>query len=138
MAQQHEARYKNQYLQQFYLDKLQMKNVRLGPLPNVPLSQAFKVTQRRADAIVKDGTSILIIETKLDRQAQAVGQLKLYKELFYKTPELREWSQYSVQLELVVPVRDAMVEGLCHSEGIKYVVFGPQWVLNLLAVKQGR
>jgi len=135
MARQLEAKYKNDYLAMKYPTKLQMKNVRLGPIPQVKFSRMYKVTQRRADAIVKDGDTIVIIETKLRKINEAIGQLLAYRQLFRETPELSEWKSYGVRCELVTPIEDVAAKRSAASEGIDYVRYQPAWVLTELAKK---
>lgn len=123
MTRQLEAKFRNKYLMMNYPDKLQWKNARLGPLPDVPLAKMYSVTQRRADAIVKEDRTIIIIETKLRKFGEAVGQLQLYRDLFKETPEFSEFKDYQIKLQLVVPREDIHIKSLCNDRGIDFIVF---------------
>jgi len=109
---------------------LQWRRVRLGPLPKKELATMYKVTLRWVDAIFVEGGKVHLVEAKLKPTPSAIGQLKLYKELFYQTPEFSEFHSYPVELILLTTRDDPDVRRLCELEGIKYIVYQPKWILG--------
>jgi len=71
---------------------------------------------------------VIIIEAKIRPDPGAISQLKLYGQLFPKTPEFKQLKHLPVKLMLVVAYHDPEVEELCKREGIEYRFFSPPWV----------
>jgi len=121
----------NAYLTMTYPSLLTWKNVRLGPVPpssflQIMPEEAAKYTKQFryfADAIVCDTRKIVIIECKVRMPAAAIGQLKIYRDYFQKTPEFAAYKELPVELELVVVRDDLQVRETCLKEGIRFVVF---------------
>jgi len=128
VVQQREAKLVNEWLMTFHPNALQWRRVRLGPLPKKELASLYKVTLRWVDAIFKEGDKIYLVEAKLKPTPSAIGQLKLYKELFYQTPEFSEFHNLPVEMILLTTREDPHVKNLCIQEGINYVVYKPSWL----------
>jgi len=127
MTQKIEHKYVREYMQQFHPTNLQWRNVRLGPLPNVPLAKIYTVALRFADALYIDTDGVHIVEAKLVNQLSGVAQLELYKKLFYDTPEFSQYYNKPVFLHLVVPRVEPEVQRMCQERGISYEVYKPSW-----------
>lgn len=130
MGRQREAKFVTEWLMTQHPTALQWRRVRLGPLPKKDLASIYKVTLRWVDAIFVEGGKVHLVEAKLKPTPSAVGQLKLYKELFYQTPEFSEFHSYPVELILLTTRDDPDVRRLCELEGIKYIVYQPKWILG--------
>jgi len=127
MVQKTEHHYINDYMQQFHPTNLQWRNVRLGPLPNVPLAKLYTITLRFVDAIYVDKDGVHLVEAKLVNQLSGIAQLELYKKLFLDTPEFSEYHNKPIFLHLVVPRAEPEVQRMCQERGIAYEVYKPSW-----------
>jgi hypothetical protein len=131
VSEQIEKAVLNAYLWKHYNTWQTWKNQRLGPVPPssflqiMPADAAKYAKQFRyfADAVVSDGKKIIIIEAKVDRPINAIGQLLLYKDYFPKTPEFQSIKDLPVEMELVVVRDDLQVRESCLKQGIRFVVF---------------
>ncbi|MEX2702036.1 MAG: hypothetical protein Q6368_003070 [Candidatus Baldrarchaeota archaeon] len=82
----------------------------------------YRVLLRWADAIVYRDGVVYIIEAKLRPSPTAIGQLEMYKDLFYRTPEFTEFFSCPVQLVFLTTRYDWELVEFCSKKGIKYVV----------------
>lgn len=128
MAQQPEARFVNEWLATFHPNALQWRRVRLGTVPLVEHARLYRVTLRFADAIFLEDDVVHIVEAKLRKQAEAMGQLELYRELYRKTPEFSMFQDKQVKLILLTPRTDEDLNNLAAMKGIQVVVFTPEWL----------
>ena len=116
--------------------------VRLGGYPKAldhpdlsePERRALGVWRRWADAIVFMPTKLVLIEAKIRPGPEAIAQLKLYKHLLPKTPELAEHKGKPIELVLLFALEDKVVEQLARQEGIRVVYYKPPWVDEYLEV----
>lgn len=138
MAQQYEAKYVNEWLLLNYPNKPYWKRVHLGPLPKKTLARMYLVTQRWADAVIKNGDSIVLVEAKLRPTAAAVGQLLLYKDLFRQTDMFREFWGFPLKLVFLTTREDKDIKAQCDAHDIDYVVYRPKWVIDYLVKRFGR
>lgn len=133
MAQQREGRLVNEWLWKTYPTKPQWKRVRLGQTPNKEEAKYYKVLLRWADAIVINGTEVIIIEGKIRPEFGAIGQLEAYRELFKVTPEFMEYWHNTIKLVLLCAWEDENVKTECERKGIEYVFYQPEWIKTYLA-----
>jgi len=94
--------------------------------------RALGVWRRWADAVVVMPTKLILIEAKIRPGPEAIAQLKLYKHLLPKTPELQAHKRKPIELVLLFALPDAAVEQLARREGIRVVYFKPRWVDDYL------
>lgn len=110
----------------------QWKRVRLGPLPNVEMARAYKVTQRWADAVFVDDDTIHIVEAKMYPDASAFGQLELYATLIRDTPEFSAYTNLPVKLIFLTTKKDNPLFEMATQKGIAYEIYNPEWVEEYL------
>jgi len=122
----------NEWLMLKHPYALQWRRVRLGPLPKVEMARAFKVALRWIDAIVYEDGVVYLIEAKIKPKADAVGQLLMYKDLFYQTPEFSNLWDKPVKMVLLTTMDDPNVRKLCTNYNIEYEIFCPAWVKEYL------
>lgn len=78
---------------------------------------------RWVDAIyLKDGV-VYIVEAKLRSEPGALGQLKLYEQLFKNTPEFDAYKEWPIQKVLLTGVMDLNMAELCSKEDIEYELY---------------
>ena len=128
MTRQIEKRLLNEFLLERYREKPQWKNVRLGPFPDNETAKEFGVIRRWADAIIKVGGELIIIEAKFSPEFGGLGQLDAYSELLSRTPEFQEFKGFPVRLIYLTTREDADVSVAATGKGIEYIVFRPDWV----------
>lgn len=115
----------NKWLWEKHREDLQWRRVRLGALPNKEMARAHMVTLRWADAIfIKDAT-VYIVEAKLTPQLGAIGQLEMYKKLFYQTLEFKQFWEYPVVMVFLCPMLDVNMAELLTEKGIIYEIWPP-------------
>ena len=127
MVQQGEAKYVNEWLQQFHPNSLQWKRTRLGSLPNKELNRMYLSTLRWADVIFLENDIVHIVEAKLNNPIKAVSQLEVYEKKFPETSEFSEWKDKQIKLILLCPFIESDVVELCKDKGIEYIVYTPVW-----------
>ena len=120
----------NEYLNKVYPNNLQWKHVRLGQVPDVDEARLYQVTLRYADAIVKVGEKLVIVETKIKANGGVVGQLEHYKELIAVTPAFHEFRLLPVELEVVTTLEDRNLRSFVEGKNMKFIVFAPEWVAD--------
>lgn len=128
MARQLERRFVNDYAREHLVDKHWQPRVWLGPVMPGGESNEFMVTGRWADVIVFEPTQVTIIEAKLEPKGDAIGQLKLYAQMFKQTPRFQQHWDKNLKLVLLTTRIDDHVQELTQNENIEYVVFRPDWI----------
>jgi len=132
MAQQYEAKLVNEYLISKYPNDLQWRRVRVGPVPTKEDARYYGVMLRWADAIVKHGNVMLIIEAKVKADLGAMSQIEEYIKLFGQTPEFSEYWDLQRKGVLLTGFDDLMIKQSCAERGIDYVVYKPMWINEYL------
>jgi hypothetical protein len=80
------------------------------------------------DAVTVEDGRLVLIEGKIFKWRDGMGQLPLYKAAVPSTPELAEHRGKLVVLRLLMPWTSPMVELLAQATGVEVVVFAPAWV----------
>jgi len=138
-----ELRLCSEYIRTFHWKARCLTRVRLGKYPSELLKyveageevRLLTVWRRWADAIAIYPDRIILIECAIRPNVGKIAQLKLYKMLFYQTPEFEHLKNLPLELELVYAIEDPATVELCKEEGIRPVYFKPAWVesyINLL------
>jgi hypothetical protein len=128
MVRQRESRFLNEWLMIKFPTAMQWKRVRLGPLPDKTLGELMKITLRWVDAIVFDGTTVFLIEAKLESDLGAIAQLKEYNRLFPDTPEFSLLRDKPREMVLVLPFEWGDLIDAAKREGIRVEIFKPAWL----------
>ena len=130
----------SEYVKSTYPDAIAVFNeLPLGPpieelrkrYPGTPDS-AFRRWKPRADAIVILADRIIAIEGKVIRPSKGMGDLIRYRDKVKQTPELQEWANLPLELQLVTPREDPMMVQDCGKQGITYVLYQPEWAVRHL------
>ena len=126
--QQLERKFVNEYIQEKLFDKHTQTSVWLGPLPPGKEANMYMVVGRRADLVVFEPKQITIIEAKLEPTGDAIGQLKLYEQMFGQSPRFLQYEGRPLKLILLTTRVDLHVKDLAAAQNIEYKVFRPDWV----------
>lgn len=144
-----EMRLVSEYLVNAYPRAIHLTRVRLGTWE--PRAEELHLTEselrmlgsfrRWADAIVITSSEMVLIEGALRPDTGEASKLEIYARLVPSTPELRDYLDRPLRLELVYAIGDAVVVQYCRERGIRCVEFRPPWLdeyFASLAARQGR
>lgn len=91
-------------------------------VPTKAMARAYSVLMRFPDAIIFEDRKVHIVEAKLRPNAGACGQLEHYKELFYRTPEFKDFYSFPLEMILLTTYLDLDIVEFCSKKGILYEV----------------
>jgi len=137
---QRERRYVPDYVEMKFPDRVAVfYNMAIGPppeemfsaYPEIPLAH-FRRWRFWIDAVVILKERLVLIEGKLRKPQEGLGQLLFYKSLLPKTPELAPYAARPVEMVLVVPREDPRVITYAQSVGITTEIYQPEWVIEYL------
>src|SRR3990167_3798782 len=80
------------------------------------------------DALVLLPRYLLLIEAKVWHIVDGMAKLPLYKSLIPFTPELKQYRDLPVVMELVVPWTNPNLETMCAASGIQLAIYKPAWI----------
>lgn|SRR3990167_4684967 len=136
-----EMRMVAEYVQLTYPDDIVFMRLRLGtmipdgPRPNLAPEEVamLGVFRRWADAVVITKDELVVIEASIRSDTGDPSKLVIYGRLVPHTPELREFLDRRLVLELVVAVEDPVVRQLAQEMGIRTRTYEPKWMGLYLA-----
>jgi len=140
--QPREMRLCSEYVKTYHWRGKILTRVRLGQFPSELLkyvsaeeeSKMITVWRRWADAVVIYPDRVIIIECSIRPNPGKISQLKLYKMLFYQTPEFDTIKHLPIDLELVYAIEDKATVELAKREGIRPVYFKPAWIEEYIRI----
>lgn len=113
------------YLDINYPDFERYTNVPIGYRDDWKHEMMYRVTRKRADAVVIKSDKVFLIEAKLKPKPEGIGQLLVYENILFGTPKFSEYEGYPIIPIYLVPRSDSDVKEVCHQLGIKFEVFTP-------------
>lgn len=137
---QRERRYVPEYVNERYPERIAVfYNMAIGPAPEelaqrnpeIPLAH-FRRWRFWIDAVVILKDRMLLLEGKLRKPAEGLGQLLLYRALLPQTPELEPYKLLPIDMVLITPRPDPRVIGVANSLGINIVIWTKPWVQDYL------
>jgi len=137
---QRERRYVPEYVNKKYPDRVTVfYNMAVGPAPEalakahpeIPIEH-FRRWRFWIDAVVILRDRMVLLEGKLRKPAEGLGQLLLYRALLPQTPELKPYINLPIEMRLVTARPDPRVIGVAASLGITVDIYSPQWVIDYL------
>ena len=137
---QRERRYVPEYVNEKYPVRVAViYNMPIGPAPEdlvkknpeIPLA-AFRRWRFFIDAVVITTDKMVLIEGKLRKPAEGLGQLLLYKRLLPETPELDPYKHLPVEMRLVTPRPDPRIIEAANGMGINIEIYTKPWVQEYL------
>jgi hypothetical protein len=131
----------SEYLRDTYPNDEVFMRLRLGSLQTAGDHQgltseevlALGVYRRWADAVVVTRTELVVVEVSIRSDTGDPSKLVVYGRLVPLTPELQEYRDRRLVLELVVAVEDPVVSQLAREFGIRTRVYTPLWLPEYLA-----
>lgn len=137
---QRERRYVPEYVNEKYPDRVAVfYNMAVGPPPEdlvkknpeIPLAH-FRRWRFWIDAVVITDKYLILIEGKIRKPAEGIGQILLYRDLLKQTPELDPYKRLPVVMVLVTPRPDPRIIGFANSYGITIDIWSKPWVQEYL------
>lgn len=140
--QPREQRLVSEFVIEFYPEYESRTHVHLGGTPprfkgkftRPETGRLLGVFRRWADALVFMPDRLVLIEGKILPQPGVLSQLKLYEALIPNTPELEEHRSKPVEKVLVCAIEDPLITQLARTEGIRVVVFRPDWIEDYMKI----
>ena len=84
------------------------------------------------DAIVFLPRYLVLIEAKVWNVVNGLAKLPLYKSLVPSTPELREFKDREILMELVVGWTNTNLETMAQAAGVAVKVYSPDWLADVV------
>jgi hypothetical protein len=84
------------------------------------------------DAVVFLPRFLVIVEAKVWNVVNGLSKLPMYKSLVPFTPELKDYLNREVLMELVVGWSNGNLEIMAKDAGVKVVVFCPDWLKTVV------
>jgi len=137
---QRERRYIPEYVNEKYPNRVAVfYNAAVGPAPEalyamhpeIPLEH-FRRWRFWIDAVVILSDRMVLLEGKIRKPAEGLGQLLMYKALLPQTPELKPYAHLPVEMVLVTPRPDPRVISVATSLGIRVDIWTKDWVQDYL------
>lgn len=136
-----EMRMVAEYLRDTYPDAQVFMRLRLGTLQPDRAGEDLQedelrmlgVFRRWADAVVVTPAELVVVEVSIRSDTGDPSKLVIYGRLVPHTPELREYRDRRLVLELVVAVEDPVVSQLAREFGIRTRTYRPSWLPEYMA-----
>ena len=145
MSEQRERRLVSEWRLERYPSAAHILECNIGPLPEdladtygqTKAAKMFNAWRLVVDCVVILQDRLLLVEGKVFRPRDGVGDLLCYRPLVYLTPELVQYKGLPIELVLVIPWTNSMVNTLCEVNGIRMELFSPAWVQDFV-VEHGK
>jgi hypothetical protein len=139
-TQQVETRMLSEYLLAAYPQYTSIRAVPLGKvdgklMADVGYKKALRISRPfrpEADAAVIMPGALLLIEAKVWNVINGLAKLPLYKALVPFTPELQQYKDLPVVMELVVGWTNSNLEIMAREHGVAVKVFSPAWLQDVV------
>lgn len=131
-----EARYVSEYLLEKFPEATTMHRVPLGSIPDelkethgpASATKWFRPNRPVADAIAVFGRRLFLIEGKIFDPNRAIGQLLFYSRLLQATPELKDYRDFTVIMQLVTARAPPWASRADLFPEVQIVVYQPAWI----------
>jgi hypothetical protein len=137
---QREKRYVPEYVNEKYPDRIAVfYNMAVGPPPEdlwkshpeIPFKH-FRRWRFWIDAVVILKNAMVLIEGKIRKPAEGIGQVLLYRSLLPQTPELEPYKHLPVRMVIVTPRPDPRIIEFANTYGLTIDIYTKPWVQEYL------
>ena len=118
-----ETQFVNRWLREKHPNPPLWIRPRLGRAAFPEQARLLSVTLRFPDAIFIEDNVLFLVEAKLKKLSEAIGQLLLYESLLPDTPEFEPFLKFPVQKLLLTNRVDKSIKALAEAQNIIYEVF---------------
>ena len=134
-----EPKWVSEYIVKFYGKHRVKLRCPLGPIPEdlkklhgtAKAIRVYRPWRPEVDALVIMPGALLVIEAKIFKYMDGLAKLPVYKSLVPHTPELREFADRPVEMQLLVPVEIPWVKATCKEQDVVMRVWAPDWVKKI-------
>lgn len=139
-TRQVETRLVAEYLKERYSDFHFIMQQPLGAVPTEIMAEEgykkglrfFRPFRPVVDAIVILPGNLLLIEAKVWNIINGLAKLPLYHSLIKVTPELKQYADRDVILQIVVGWTSPNLETMARSMDVEVKVFCPEWLVKVV------
>lgn len=123
-----------------------IEQMRLGPttshLAGVALTPALEAALRvsnwYADGVLNTPDGTIIIESKMDPNPSAVGQVNFYLRLLPSTPQMAPWLHLPIRAAVLFAKEDYAVSNFARSNNVQALTYTPPWYPDYITQRYGR
>jgi len=134
-----EPRWVSEYIVKHYPKYPVKLRCPLGPIPEnlkkihgeEKAIRVYRPWRPEVDALVIMPGALLLIEAKIFKYMDGLSKLPVYASLVPATPELKEYKDMPVKMQLLVPVDIPWVRTACQKMGVDMVVWAPDWLKKI-------
>lgn len=81
---------------------------------------------------------LFLIEGKIERLREGIGVLVMYLPLVPRTPELAQYKDYQIHMQLVTPAAAGVYVISAQYYGVEIVQFKPAWIADYWQFRNDR
>ena len=130
-SEQVERRYIKEFAYKVYPNALWIGfEVPITPIPPAFRRQfpsaspkSFTRYRRHCDAVIITETEILLVEAKIRRPIDGLGQLLLYRHYAPTAEAVKRWHPRTIVPVIVSPKNDPFLIPVCASNGFRYIIY---------------
>jgi len=127
------------YIKEFYPDAEVRLRCPLGPIPDelkelygpAKAAKVYRPSRPEVDALVILPGALLLIEAKIFKYMDGLGQLIIYGSLVRKTPELDVFRDRPIIMHLLLPTPIPWVVATAPEHGVEVVTAAPEWLMTI-------
>jgi hypothetical protein len=135
-----------EYLYENYPPGAYSTHVRLGQPRSTPPGELATAEERavklmtlpEADAVVRVGDVVTVIEFIIWRPQETIGQLVYYMMQLTSTPGYLDVKPENVHGKVVTGLEDQRVREFALALGLEFEVYRPAWLVAALSARRGR
>ena len=139
-TRQVETRMLAEYLKEVYAAQPRITKQPLGRVSEALMAsngykRALGITRAfrpEVDAVVIFPRYLLLVEAKVWRVVDGLAKLPLYKSLVPFTPELEQYRNLEIIMELVVGWSNPNLEIMARAAGVTIKVYNPEWLAEIV------
>jgi len=87
-----------------------------------------RITVGSVDAVVELPEKTILIEAMIREDFGKIQMLKTYRHLYRTDPTYRDRWELPIELIILTPIYNPLLEHFCREEGIRYIHYRPQWI----------
>lgn len=139
-TRQIESRLVAEYLKEHYASFPFIVNQPLGTISESLMAaegynRALRISRPfrpEVDAVVLLPRHLILVEAKVWNVVNGLAKLPLYKSLVPLTPELKQYQDKELLMELVVGWTNTNLEVMARDQNVKVVVYCPEWLVEVV------
>jgi hypothetical protein len=110
----------------------------VGVAVSPELEAMLRVSNWYADAVFLLPNELLVVESKVDPDPAAIGQVLFYRRLMFETPALAGKTHLPVAAAVLFAEDDEVITPFARDLGVRVEIYTPQWIADYLVQRQFR